>query len=260
MGCDMFGRTAPRRTRAKGGLRPQATTRRQRSIDVGASVSTSGTLASPDAGAPARGFGVWYALPPVDAVSGERSVHGIVGAAHPDAARVVCAPDVLERLPEGDRLLWSVRGRASVASIEIVGVGASGPQPWFILKGAHGPSDRVVLIAFQGGRTAEGAVIDEVGAAVLGVDGGEQVGAVEWEPRSGIVRQLFVQPDRRRERLGTVLVLAASAVQQFHGWPGVVRADGGRTEMGQQFLTAIPFQTRVPPWTKRALPMDRDTQ
>jgi GNAT superfamily N-acetyltransferase len=208
----------------------------------------------------ARGVGVWYALPPVDAVSGERSLHGIVGATHPDAARVECVADVLERLPEGDRLLWSVRGRASVASIEVFDVGASGPPPWFVLNGAQGPSDRVVLIAFQGGRTSATAVIDEVGAAALGVGGGEQVGAVEWEPRSGIVRQLFVRPDRRRERLGTVLVSAASAVQQFYGWPGVVRADGGRTEMGQQFLSALPFQARVPRWTRRALPMDRDTR
>jgi len=28
--------------------------------------------------------------------------------------------------------------------------------------------------------------------------------------------------------------------------------------MGQRFLTAIPFPTRVPPWTRRAMPMDRD--
>jgi GNAT superfamily N-acetyltransferase len=202
--------------------------------------------------------GVWYALPAAGASSGERVVHGILGVAHPDAARVETAPDVLERLPKGERHLWTARGRGRVRSIEVVGVAAAGPAPWFVLQGDQGPSERAVLIAFRGGLTAATSVLDEVEVAALGIESRDQVGAVDWEPETGIIRQLFVQPDLRRQRLGMLLVLAASAVQQFHGWPGVVRADGGRTDMGQRFLTAIPFQTRVPPWTRRAMPMDPD--
>jgi hypothetical protein len=203
---------------------------------------------------------VWYAIVSPGERTGERAVHGVVGDAHPDGARVTLTPAEFEALPPSNSVGWTARGRQRIRTLAVLGVQAPGPAPWFVLLGAAAPAERVGLMAFMGEGVAANTVIDEVEATALAVDAREQVGAVEWEPATGVVRQIFVQPHLRRRRIGTILFVAASAVHQFHGWTGVLRVDGARTELGETFVQAHPIQHRVAPWTRLVPPMDRDAE
>lgn len=90
-------------------------------------------------------------------------------------------------------------------------------DPWFVLVGASGRDPLVQLVAFATTDRPPGTVADPVDAAGIGVRSDQQVGAIQWDRTSGVIAQLFVQPQARRHGLARVLAYAASGVHQFHG-------------------------------------------
>lgn len=83
----------------------------------------------------------------------------------------------------------------------------------------------------------------------------DQVAAIEWNPRTGEVLQIYVDPARRRQGLATAIGLAAAVLARARNRPDVW-SDGQRTELGEKWRQGgfwkdyIGEQTHVlPPMT-----------
>ena len=131
------------------------------------------------------------------------------------------------------------------------------PDMWFVLMDVsrrYGDGMRAVS-GFDTGHLPDGTVVDESDFVLMDVVAEQHIGAVVWSSRTGEVAEVYVAPHMRRRDVGRRMSKAATWVHQSHGWPGVIRGTGRRTELGQLWTTN-KMVTRVPPHTELAPPMD----
>lgn len=191
---------------------------------------------------------------------GRVEVRGYLGDRYPDGQVVHDDPPDLD----GATPLWHAWiGDGGELHLDVDPSAAAGAADlwWVALPDQPREPTQVDLVAFDTplDGVAAGRVLTGREFAVTPVRSATQAGAVRWSPTTGIVDQLFVQPDRRRQHLATALVYAASGYHQAHRWPGALRTDGRRTELGQRFVVGLRHADRIAPWTDRAHPMDPDT-
>lgn len=115
------------------------------------------------------------------------------------------------------------------------------------------------LVAYGGDTLTAGTIVSSHTFATLGVRSDTQLGAVRWY-RDGLVHQIFVSADHRRQNIGTALLHAAGAWQQANRWPGFLHSDGRRTLLGQLFLAAKQYPNRVRPLTETMPDMDAPSE
>ncbi len=120
------------------------------------------------------------------------------------------------------------------------------PPLWFCWvdePGAHPAAAN--LVAYADERVPTGTIISAMQFASMNNRVDEQVGAIRWYHDGGLIHQIYVAPSRRRENIGSALLLAAGAWHQAHGWPGRLHADGRRTDLGQKFAAGQQFAQRI---------------
>jgi len=177
------------------------------------------------------------------------------GPRYPDGAVV---DDELPDL-DGAEPLWMAAGDPRGRTVVTVSqrILPLPPPVWFVEVGAlPDRPDQVQLVAFATDDLPAGTVLDRFAFASVGVANDTQVAAVEWRPSTGVVLEVYVHPDQRRQQLATLVLYAASAVHQSRGWPGALRSDGRRTDLGERFVTGLAHPQRIAPWKERAAPMD----
>jgi GNAT superfamily N-acetyltransferase len=130
------------------------------------------------------------------------------------------------------------------------------PLLWYVLLPAPDTASDVDLVAFSTADRAEGDVLDAPGFAAVGIDWTNQVGALRWDPASGLARQVYVAPAVRRRGVGTKLGAAAVGLASASGW-APVRVDGRRTDLGEAWMAGVRDRSWVdlPERTSSAPPM-----
>jgi GNAT superfamily N-acetyltransferase len=101
-------------------------------------------------------------------------------------------------------------------------------------------------------------VISNMTFASVGAAADPQAGAVRWYPSSGVVHQVYVSEEWRRHRLGTALLYTADAFHHANGWPGALRSDGRRTDIGERFVAGLRHPHRIRPRDTVMPPMDAE--
>lgn len=199
----------------------------------------------------------WYVRGRYDEQQERWVVRAFRGPRHPDGVVVEDdAPDL-----DGAQPLWMVAGDAHGRQVVSVSqrVLPLPPPVWFVaITDVPDRRDEAQIVAFASDHLPAGTVIDRFAFATLGVPNEDQVAAVRWCPSTGVVAEIFVRPDQRRQQVATLVLYAASAVHQSRGWPGALRSDGRRTDLGERFVTGLAHPERIAPWKERAAPMDPD--
>lgn len=111
------------------------------------------------------------------------------------------------------------------------------------------------LVAFPTDDYAPGTIVSRYTFATAGVDNALQAGALRWY-RTGIVHQVFVAQEWRRKFVASMLLYAGSAFHQANGWPGYLRSDGRRTDLGEQFAAGARHPQRFAALDTTMPPMD----
>ncbi len=177
---------------------------------------------------------------------------------HPDGARVVLSAAEVAELE--DRVVCAVvLSHGTVSHLHVSSAFApKAPRVWFVElvpDGAPGAHD---LLAFGGDDHAAGTLVAEDHLASAAVTSAGQLGAVRWWPESGEIDQVYVQPDRRRQHLGSLLVAAAACLNVTRDLPRLW-GDGERTELGEALRNARSWRDRAAPLTHLAPPMTPET-
>lgn len=136
-----------------------------------------------------------------------------------------------------DRTLVTARVSSDgVRSLEVFG----DLRLWFVAFAeptAQPPA--MTLVAFDTPDKAAGSVVSAADLVALPVSSDQQVGAVRWFTGTGQVHQVYVAPSRRRQGIGTALLLAAGTFAVASGWPRLW-ANGERTDLGESLATRGP--------------------
>jgi len=176
---------------------------------------------------------------------------------HPDGHRLELVDAAAQREVDDDAMAVATYGAEGEVTGLRLGPRAA-PAPlgvWFAgYRETSATPPAVSLMAFAGHGVAAGALVDEAGLAELPVETEDQLAAVRWYPGTGEVDQIYVRPDRRRQRLGNALIGAAATLSYARGWPRLW-SDGQRTALGEQFRNASPWQHRTAELTHLAPPM-----
>ena len=200
--------------------------------------------------------GIWRAhLPPVDGV---RRCVAVAGDRYPDGSTVELAALPAER---DARVLVEAEYEPPAGPVLLVRPralgGAVGPGLWFVRQPQ--PDDdppAMVLVAFETQDVPAGRLVGPEEFRRLSPSVRDQVGAVRWWPGSGVVHQVYVQPQHRRRGIGRELVQAAGGYVVARRWPPL-RVGGTRTDLGEAALQHAPeaFTTRVASRSAVAGPM-----
>jgi hypothetical protein len=119
---------------------------------------------------------------------------------------------------------------------------------WFVhLPDRHANPRRVSLVGYATDHLPSGSVVNDPEFFHLPVRNDEQIGAVRWWPDTGTVDQVYITKQRRGVDQGRLLIYAASALHQHHGWPGRIHLDGNRTLAGEQALGSRRHPHRIAP-------------
>jgi GNAT superfamily N-acetyltransferase len=118
------------------------------------------------------------------------------------------------------------------------------PLLWYVLVPAPDAPEQVDLIAFSTADRAEGDVLDEAGFAELGLAWSNQVGAIRWNARTGLVGQVYVAPPVRRRGVATKLGGVAFVIAHGRGW-AALHGDDRRTDLGAAWLSGVRAGTWV---------------
>jgi hypothetical protein len=110
------------------------------------------------------------------------------------------------------------------------------------------------LVAFVGDERPMGTIVSRYTFATMGVQNDRQVGAIRWYPRDGLIHQIYVGPDWRRNKMAMYIMYSASAFHHANGWAGILHGDGRRTLLGDYLAAAsahphryLPLQDEMPP-------------
>ena len=203
-------------------------------------------------------------LPPV----GTNSVHIREGALPGDRWSVRCV--LTNDFPDGSLLddpietdgmfvLWRVGIDAEARGVIRLNNAALGAAPkiWYVmLPELDASRPAMSIVGFPTDHLPEGTIVTDPMFFSMPVDNDEQVGAVRWWFEEGVIDQVFVDPNWRRQGVATELLYAVGAWQALHGWPVHIRSDGRRTELGQHLDAATMFPQRFAPITEVSPPMD----
>jgi GNAT superfamily N-acetyltransferase len=162
--------------------------------------------------------------------------------------------------PGDARLVWRLaEAERGLVHVEIPEERAPGaPALWFVaVDEPRGQRPACNLVAYSGADVTPGTIVSSYTFATLGVRSDAQLGAVRWY-RDGLVHQIYVSPQHRRQNIGTSLLHAAGAWQQANRWPGFIHSDGRRTLLGQLFLAAKRNPGRIRDLSETMPDMDPD--
>ena len=176
---------------------------------------------------------------------------------HPDGHRVELVAAAAEREVGVDAMGVATYGAdREVTGLRLGPRGApAGPAVWFAeYRETNSTPPAVSLMAFAGHGVRAGTLVDPAGLAELPVVTDDQLAAVRWYPGTGEVDQIYVRPDRRRQRLGNAMIGAAATLSYARGWPRLW-SDGQRTDLGERFRNASSWQHRTTDLTHLAPPM-----
>ncbi len=131
------------------------------------------------------------------------------------------------------------------------------PPLWFVMV-PEPDMDRpaMVLVGFASDHLPVGTVITDPMFFSMAVSNEDQAGAIRWWYEDGVIDQVFVQPNFRRQGVATELIYAVGAWQALHGHPVNIRSDHRRTELGQHFEAGTQFPSRFMAVTEVSPPMD----
>ena len=216
-------------------------------------MATDWSHAFPAVNPPVPGTPAWY----VRERSFDRDrwrVRCVVDETHDDGA-IVSGP--IET--HGSYELW--RTDVDSKGRTVIGLNPTGlegaPPIWFVvLPETESPRPAISLVGFATDQVAEGTVLTDPEFFSLPVPSAAQVGAIRWWHLDGIVDQVFITESWRQRRLGTAMTYAASAYQVHNGWPGPMRSDGRRTELGKYLDAGAQFPNRFAPIEEISPPMD----
>jgi len=216
-------------------------------------MATDWSHAFPAIDPPEPGTPAWYVRE--KALDRDRwQIRCVVDATHDDAA-VVAGPIATHGSYEPWRADVDSNGR-SVIGLNPAGlVGA--PPIWFVvLPELDIPTPAMSLVGFATDHVPEGTVLTDPEFFSLPVPSNAQVGAIRWWHLEGIVDQVFIPENWRQRRLGTAMTYAANAFQVHNGWPGNLRSDSRRTELGKYLDAGTQFPNRFAPIEEVSPPMD----
>lgn len=131
------------------------------------------------------------------------------------------------------------------------------PPLWFVLL-PETDLDRpaMSLVGFATDHHPVGRIITDAEFFTTPVRSAEQVGAIRWWHLEGVIDQVFVATDWRRQGVATKLIYSVNACQALHGHPVDIRSDGRRTELGHHLDAGTRFPGRFAPITEVSPPMD----
>lgn len=137
-------------------------------------------------------------------------------------------------------------------------VAPDAPSTWFVAVDAarHFGDGRRAIVLFSSEHFASGTVIDEMEFVMLPVKNEEQIGTVIWSKSTGLITEIYVAPEHRRNDVGILALLGAAAYHHSFGWNGLLHNDGKRTLLGQQFALSIDLAQRIAPHAELSPPMD----
>jgi len=124
---------------------------------------------------------------------------------------------------------------------------------WFVeVASEHEGRPQLSLVAYGTKDFAAGTIISNATFYSAPVRSSEQLGAVRWFTKSGLVDQLFVAETHRHQLVAMSLIFAADAMHHHRGWPGFIHIGGNRTDLGQRAVQHAPNQQRIAPWSQRS--------
>jgi hypothetical protein len=156
-------------------------------------------------------------------------------------------------------MLWQTRvTERGILRVEVSPlVAPEAPSIWFVLVDEPKASPPATnLVGFATEARPAGTVVNHYQFATMGVPNDQQVAAVRWYPRDGLVHQVFVAPQWRRQQVGSLILYAAGGVHQSMGWPGKLHSDGRRTPAGDALTSNILHPVRIAPLTQTMPDMD----
>lgn len=195
------------------------------------------------------------------------TLHAVASSEHPDGTVVDVASLPPGHAPRGERVMRARMRPATrqVLEVEVRGSFAGDRVPalvWHeqirrdlrpvevhVLAFLH---DDVVRLAQERSLSAvaPGTVITAADVGRLGLTAADQVAAARWNPATGQVHELYVDPGFRRRRVATCLLGVAEACAVARGWP-VLWGGGERTALGESLLRDLRWGVR------RARPLSR---
>jgi len=202
------------------------------------------------------------------------TLHAVASSEHPDGTVVDVVSLPPGYVPPGERV---VRARVRPASRQVLDVAVRGapaadrapvvvwheqvrrdlrPVEVHLLAFLH---DDVVSLAAERSLEAAppGAVLTAADVARLGLTAVDQLAAVRWNPATGQVLEVDVDPGYRRRRVATSLLFAAEACAVARGWP-CLWGGGTRTAVGESLARGLacwgvrrarPLTSIAPPTT-----------
>jgi hypothetical protein len=131
------------------------------------------------------------------------------------------------------------------------------PELWFVALPEFGLArPAMTLVGFEQPVLPAGVVVGDGVFFHLPVRSSDQAAAIRWWRDEGVVDQVFVGDGYRRRHAATLMIYAASAYHQMHGWPGRLHSDGRYTRLGQQLVAGLRHPDRIARLERLMPPMD----
>jgi GNAT superfamily N-acetyltransferase len=179
---------------------------------------------------------VWWARAHHTGGGGRLTLFAVLSAEFP-AGMTVDLPDV--RRPAR----WQVAVRLDADGQRVHAVEVNEPDVpllWYVeVPDPTADPAATSLVAFSDSRQREGRLLTAAEARDAGVTAAQQVAAVRWWPRTGLVHQLYVGAQHRGHGLARKVVQAAYALQACRGLPALY-GDGRRTDLGEEWRRSLP--------------------
>ena len=210
---------------------------------------------------PQRSSSYWQAL--VRGVDGEPDRIVLVDTTeHPDGVRLELSAAEAAGILEPVIVATAVIRQGLVTELLIgSGFAPKAPPLWFVeAPEPEAQPQATNLMAFAApvpttsGGPGTGTLVRADALNDMALTGVDQVGAVRWYPASGMIDQIYVAPDRRRQHVATALLAAAGTLSVTRDWPRLW-TDGERTALGEELRNARPWADRAADLTHLAPPM-----
>ncbi len=183
------------------------------------------------------------------------TLHAVASSEHPDGTVVDVVSLPPGHAPAGERVMRARLRPATRQVLEVeVRAGLAGPATPAVVWHEQVRRDlrpvEVHLLAFLHDDVARlaaasslepvapGTVLTAADVVRLGLAPTDQLGAVRWNPATGQVLELYVDPGYRRRRVATCLLAAAEACAVARGWP-CLWAGGLRTVLGDRLARGL---------------------
>lgn len=178
---------------------------------------------------------------------------------HPDGVRVPMTADDAADVSGADLVCEAVLDHTGVSELHVCPTFAPrAPDLWYVelVEDSAQPA-AVNLLAFGDGGPPAGLLLDADDVEDVPVTSADQLAAIRWYPATGEVDQIYVDPARRREHIGTALLAAAATLSVARDWPRLW-TDGQRTVLGDQLTRSRSWAARAEDLTHVAPPMTPD--